>query len=102
MLYNIYSILRVQNIFYSYCNFLTLSFLSASFLRKYEQFFLKMHHAFLYDNFNKIFLLKLSYKNSCVKFDALSRRNGTLFFLKNEALRSESVNLQMLSNFDNN
>ena len=26
--------------------------------------------------FNKIFLLKLSYKNSCVKFDAFSKRNG--------------------------
>ena len=42
--------------------------------------------------FDKIFLLKLSYKNSCVKFDTFSRRNGTLFFIKNEALRNESVN----------
>ena len=35
--------------------------------------------------------LKFSYKNSFVKIDALSRRNGSFFFLKNEARRSESV-----------
>ena len=40
--------------------------------------------------FLNFFLLKLSYKNSCVKFNAFLRRNGS-FFLKNEALRSESV-----------
>ena len=49
--------------------------------------------AILTRKFNKIFLLKLSFKNSCVKFDTFSRRNGTLFFLKNEALRSESVKI---------
>ena len=36
---------------------------------------------FLYNNFRKkIFLLKLSYKNSCVKFDAFSRQNGSFIF----------------------
>ena len=39
--------------------------------------------------FNKIFLLKLSFKNSCFKFDEFSKRNGS-FSLKNEALSSES------------
>ena len=39
----------------------------------------------------RIFMLKLSYKNSCVKFDAFSKRNS-LFFLKNEALWSKSGN----------
>ena len=42
-------------------------------------------------SFCKIFLLKLLHKNSCVKFDAFSRRNGLLFFLKKEAFRSENV-----------
>ena len=42
-------------------------------------------------------MLKLSYKNSCVKFDTFSRRNGTLFSLKNEALRSESVKINQYS-----
>ena len=37
-------------------------------------------------------LLYFIVKNFCVKFDAFSRRNGSIFFLKNEALRSESVN----------
>ena len=61
--------------------YLTLSLLSASFLRKNETILLEnvsnLTHEFLYDNFNKeFFLLKLSYKNSCVKLDAFSRRNG--------------------------
>ena len=38
--------------------------------------------------FIKIFLLKLSYKNSCVNFDAFSRQNGSFIFHQN----SESVN----------
>ena len=44
--------------------------------------------------FNKIFVLKLSYKNSFIKFDAFPRRKKEKivhFFLKNEALRSESI-----------
>ena len=71
---------------------LILSFLSASFLRKNELFVLenasKLTNEFLYDNFNK----KIVIKKSCVKFDAFSRRNGS-FFLKNEALRTESVKI---------
>ena len=42
--------------------------------------------------FNKIFLLKLSYKNSCVKFDAFQGKNVN-FSLKNETLRRESVKI---------
>ena len=41
--------------------------------------------------FIKIFFLKLPYKNSCVKFDAFSRRNGSFFLSENEKLRSKSV-----------
>ena len=40
-------------------------------------------HEFLHDNFKKkinIFLLKLSYKNSFVKFNAFSRQNGSFIF----------------------
>ena len=36
-------------------------------------------------------MLKISYKSSCVKFDAFPKRN--VFFFKNKALRSESVNM---------
>ena len=36
-------------------------------------------------------MLKLSYKNSSIKFDEFSRRN--VFFFNNEALRRESVNI---------
>ena len=78
---------------------LTLSLLSASFLKKNEQFLLKnasnLTHEFFYENLTrkliKIFMLKLSYKNSCLKFDTLSMRNGSFIFLKNEVLRRESV-----------
>ena len=42
--------------------------------------------------FNNIFFLKLSYKISCVKFDAF-QGEMVYFFLKNEALRSESVTI---------
>ena len=41
---------------------------------------------------SKIFLLKFFYKNSCVKFDIFSRRNGLLIFLQKEALKSKRVN----------
>ena len=44
--------------------------------------------------FNKNFFVKISYKTSCVKLDAFSKRNGSLFFLKNERLRSENVNIE--------
>ena len=40
----------------------------------------------------KIYLLKLSCKNSCVNFDAFSRQNIEKIFLKMEALSSEGVN----------
>ena len=40
-------------------------------------------HEFLYGiltrKINKIFLLKMLYKNSCVKFDTFSKRNGSFF-----------------------
>ena len=36
------------------------------------------------------FLVRLSYKNSCGKFDNFSRRNSS-FFLNNKALKSESL-----------
>ena len=47
-------------------------------------------HEFLYDIFNNkillnFFLLKLLYKNSCVKFHAFSRRNGYFFSQKRGA-----------------
>ena len=34
--------------------------------------------------FIQIFLLKLSYKSSCVKFDAFTRRNGSFYPKKTE------------------
>ena len=53
----------------------------------------------VFEEKNKLFLLenasnllKLLNKISCVKLHAFSRINGSLFFLKNEALRSESIN----------
>ena len=63
-----------------------------------EPFFIEnasnLTNEFLNDNFNdkinKIYLLKLSYKNSCVKSDTFSKRNGS-FFPKNEVLRSEKI-----------
>ena len=80
---------------------LTLSLLSASFLSKKNPFLLEnasnLAHEFVYDNLNKkIFVnfpVKLSYKNSCIKFDVFSKRNISFFLLKNEALRSESVKI---------
>ena len=42
--------------------------------------------------FNNIFLLKLSYKNSCVKFDAFSRRDGSIFFLKRRRWEAKVLN----------
>ena len=57
---------------------------------------LTLIHEFLYEiltgKYTKIFLLKLSYKNSYVKFGVFSMRNN-YFFLKIEALRSESVKI---------
>ena len=52
-----------------------------------NHFSLKMHQAWhmsfcmtiLTRKFNKIFLLKLSFKNSYVKLDAFSKRNGSFF-----------------------
>ena len=41
-----------------------------------------------YENFNKkvrkFFLLKLSYKNLCIKFDVFSRQNGSFIFNSKE------------------
>ena len=55
-----------------------------------------LSHEFLYDNFNTNillnFLLKLSNRNSCVKFRAISRINGS-FFSQKRGARSESVKL---------
>ena len=36
-------------------------------------------------------MLEISYKNSCVNSDALSRQNGSFIFPKIEVLRSEYV-----------
>ena len=41
------------------------------------------------ENLDKIFSSKLSYKNSCVKFDAVSRRNGSFIFLPKEGVQKE-------------
>ena len=53
-------------------------------------FTLLLLHVSLWSKINEPIRLKNA-SNSCVKFDAFSRRNG-YFFLINEALRSESVN----------
>ena len=42
--------------------------------------------------YQKIFFLKMSYKNSSVKFDGFLDKMAHLFIHKMEALRSESVN----------
>ena len=39
--------------------------------------------------FNKIFMLKLSNKNSCIKFDAFSRGNGSLIFPPKEDVQKK-------------
>ena len=88
---------------FSHCvSILTLSLLSASFLRKkINHFFLKMHQIWhmsfcmtiLTRKFNKIFLLTLSYKNSCVKFDAVSRRNGSFFSSKTRCCEKKVLNI---------
>ena len=36
---------------------------------------------------------KILIQNLCAKFNAFSRRNDYIFFLKNEALRNESVKI---------
>ena len=57
---------------------------------------------YLYNNFNKqillnVFLLKLSYIISCVKFNASSKRNSSFFPQKREeAMRSESVKINII------
>ena len=51
-----------------------------------NRFILKMHRFWikfskiLIRKFNKIFLLKLSYDNPCVKFEEFSRQNGLFIF----------------------
>ena len=76
---------------------LTLSLLSASFLRKKIIISpwkcINFDTWVLYDNFNKKlllnFLVKIIIQNSVVKFNA--EMVWLIFFLKNKALRSESV-----------
>ena len=51
-----------------------------------------MNHFSLKRKYCQIFLLKLSYKESCVKFDAF-KEEMVHFFLKNNELRNESVKL---------
>ena len=62
------------------CDFNTFGSQRLVFKGKNKQFLLgnasNLTHEFLYDNLNKIFLLKLLYKKMCVKFDAFSRGNG--------------------------
>ena len=80
---------------------LTLSLVSASFLRnKINYFSLKMHKIWhisfcitiLTRKLKKILLLKLSYKNSWVKFDAFSRRNGSFFPSKTRRCEAKLLN----------
>ena len=79
--------INVYHIFYMTSlpqNYLTLSLLSALFLRKkMNQFILKIHQI-CHMSFCMTFLtlLKLSYKNSGVNFDAFSSRIGSFFFSK--------------------
>ena len=48
----------------------------------------------LYDNFNeKVFLMKLLWENSCVKFDTFSRIMDYFYFLQKETVRIKSVNI---------
>ena len=65
---------------------LTLSLLSVFFSEKMNESFYVENASRFYDNFNKkiliIFLLKLSYKNSWVKFDAFSTQKDHLYFSK--------------------
>ena len=73
------------------------------FEKKMNPFSLKIHQIWhmsfsmtiLPRKFTKTFLLKLSHKNSFLKFDAFSRKNGS-FFLRNDALRSESINIKVM------
>ena len=45
-----------------------------------------------HDKFNnKIFLLKMSYKNWCVNFDVFSRQNGSFIFLKMRRLEAKEL-----------
>ena len=46
---------------------------------------------FLTRNFIKIFLLKMSYKNSFVNFDTFPTQNGSFIFPQNRSFRGESV-----------
>ena len=53
-------------------------------------------------NFAKKLLLKLSYKNSCVKFSKLMHFQGKMshfLFLQNETLRTKSVNVVIQKRF---
>ena len=47
--------------------------------------------------FCQIFLLKLSFKKSCVKFDVFSRKNGS-FFLKNERVKDLYLGIKLSVN----
>ena len=50
----------------------------------------------LIKKFSKIFLLNLSYKSSCVKFYAYSRRNGSFILLQSENVNiSENVLIEL-------
>ena len=58
------------------------SYLSALFWGKKEPVCLE--NAFSIRKFIKVFLLKLSHKNSCVNFNTFSRQNGSFIFPKSE------------------
>ena len=78
-------------------NTLTLSFLSVLFLREKKTISFEnasnLTHHFLYDNFNKKILqnlfVKVIIKNLFVKFDAFSRRNGSLFSSKTRCWKAK-------------
>ena len=72
---------------------LTLFLLSTLFLKKNNEPFILENEPILTRKFNKTFLLKLSYQNSFVKFDAFQRETVQYFFLNNEALRNKRVKL---------
>ena len=64
---------------------------------------LNFTHEFFNDNFNKKikknFLLKLSYKNPCVKFNTFSRKNGSFVSSKRGAQRQLYETTSTLASF---
>ena len=51
------------------------------------------------NKFSKIYNLKLSYKNSCVKFDSFSKRNDSLIFHPKGSAQKQKCEMTSLQNF---